>query len=433
MLKSSLSKYKKLRRSRLKDLFRFAIRRLDEERLPQVAGSLTFTTVLALVPLLTIALAIFTTFPIFNTMRASLDAYFIQNLMPKSISSTIFDNLAQFASKASRMSAVGGVALLFTAVATMATVEHAFNQIWRVNKSRPLLQRVVIYWTILTLGPLMIGVSMTATSLLFTATSWLGTNLPFLSAFLYTLLSVGMTTAALSLMYLTIPNRFVERRDALTGGFVAGVAFEIAKRIFALYIAKFPSYTVIYGTLAAIPIFLIWIYVSWFITLIGAVIVAALPVIKYERWWYTATPGGAFVDAMAILEVLVDARNGQGSAAVDPETLRTRTRLGFDESETLLQAMLDAGWVGRVHNEGKTRTQWGKRVSEGLDSWTLIANPAQLIVADVYRLFVFNTRGNPGLARQVEAAVERGLDQTLQAHFAAKLKTPPVQPAFANT
>lgn len=435
MLEFNLSKYKQLRRSRLKDLLRFALRRLDEERLPQVAGSLTFTTVLSLVPLLTIAFAIFTTFPKFNAMRAALDAYFIQNLMPHSFSNVILDNLSQFAAKASKMSALGAVALLITAIATMATIERAFNQIWRVTKPRPVMQRVVIYWTIVTLGPILIGVSLTATSLLFSATSWVASSLPFMSfmgALFYTTLSVALTTAAFSLLYLTVPNRFVEWRDALTGGVVAGIAFEVAKRLFALFIAKFPTYTVIYGTLAAIPIFLIWVYLSWMITLVGALIVAALPVVKYERWWHVPAPGSAFVDAMAILEWLVAAREQEGLSVVEPETLRARTRLGFAELESLLQTMLDAGWVGRVRNEGAPRRQWGKRVHEGLDSWTLVASPAQLTVADVYRLFVFSARSNPRLARQVEAAVEHGLSQSLREHFAGPSRVSDL-PAFANT
>ncbi len=121
----------------VRDLFRFAARRLEEEQLPQVAGSLTFTTVLALVPLLTIALAIFTTFPLFATFRESLDAYFIQSLMPQGVADTIIDYLNQFAAKATRLSAVGALALIVTAVAMMATIERVFNQIWRVKARRP--------------------------------------------------------------------------------------------------------------------------------------------------------------------------------------------------------------------------------------------------------------------------------------------------------
>ncbi|MDB5728480.1 MAG: YihY family inner rane protein, partial [Noviherbaspirillum sp.] len=141
----NLQKVRQTPWSEARDLLRFARMRLTEERLPQVAGSLTFATVLALVPMLTIAFAIFTTFPLFNTFRTSLEAYFIQSLMPRTISNTILGYLSQFATKATRLSAVGAVALIVTAVAMMLTIDRAFNQIWRVKSSRPFAQRIVVY------------------------------------------------------------------------------------------------------------------------------------------------------------------------------------------------------------------------------------------------------------------------------------------------
>lgn len=399
-------------------LFQFARRRLNEERLPQVAGSLTFTTVLALVPILTIALAIFTTFPLFNTFRASLEAYFIKSLMPKTIANTILGYLNQFASKATRLSAFGAVGLILTAIVMMLTIDRAFNHIWRVKSARPFSQRVVIYWAIVTLGPLLIGVSITFTSDLFSATSGLITNFPLLGAAFYTVISVLFTMGAFTLLYMAVPNRLVDWRDAACGGLLAASAFEIAKRVFVVFITKFPTYTVIYGALAAMPIFLVWIYVSWLITLMGAVLAAALPIVKYERWWHVPKPGGAFIDAMAVLKVLNNARAHGSNAAVDAQAIRSLTRIGFDESESLLEKMLDAGWVGRIKAEVPKRAQFGKRITVGMDAWVLLANPEQLKVADVYRLFVFYSAGYSRLAKQVESAVEQGLGQSLAEHFA---------------
>ncbi|MQR01681.1 YihY family inner membrane protein [Glaciimonas soli] len=406
--------------SELRDLFRFAGRRLSEEHLTQVAGSLTFTTTLALVPILTIALAIFTAIPLFSTFRASLEAYFLHNLMPKEIAKTILDNLNQFASKSARLSAVGGVALIVTTGMTMSTIDQVFNRIWRVKAQRPLIQRVLVYWAIVTLGPLLIGVSISVTSYLTHATN--GVVMSWLGAWFYTLVSLSLTTAAYTMLYMAVPNQVVNWRDAVWGGLLAGIAFEIAKRLFAAYILKFPTYTVIYGALAALPIFLLWMYMLWLITLIGAVVVAALPVVKYERWWHQPTPGSAFIDAMAVLQILYTARTSDATAAVSASQIRRATRLGFDELENLLQQMLDAGWVGRIRAEtGKRKLRWNQRIDASMDRWALMVNPDNLKLAEIYRLFVFNTATDSTevspLAKQVEEVIESGLEQSLREYF----------------
>ena len=445
MINSSVDMVRGLTWSEARDLLRFARRRLNEEKLPQVAGSLTFTSTLALVPLLTIVLAIFTTFPVFSNFRVALEAYFVQTLMPKAIANTITGNLTQFASKAKSLSAVGAVALVFTSAAMMNMIERAFNQIWRVREARPIAQRVTIYWALVTLGPLLVGLSLTATSHLFMATSALTSNLPFLSTLFYTAASVGLTTGAYTLLYMTVPNRFVDWRDAVWGGLVAAVAFEVAKRLFAMFVSRFPTYAIIYGALAALPLFLLWIYVSWMITLVGALLAAALPIVKYERWWYEPVPGGAFVDAMAILKVLHGCAQVSDTALVSSAAIRAHTRIGYDEMTTLLEQMLAVGWVGRVQANVTTRSRWGKRAIESAENWVLLVNVDKLRLADVYRLFVFGrtaidaavaidldkdtelddnspmTLDGSALARQVECAVEDGLNQTLAQHFAAPL------------
>ena len=429
-----------LNRSQIGDLFRFAARRLDEEHLPQVAGSLTFTTVLAVVPLLTIALAIFTAFPLFNTFRSALEAYFTQNLMPKAIANTILSYMTQFAAKSTGLSAVGGGALIITAVAMMSTIDRVFNRIWGVRIARPFLQRVLVYWAILTLGPVLIGVSISLTSYLFAATDDVVLKIPMIGAITYTMVSVFLTTGAFTLLYIIVPNRVIDWRDAIWGGLLAGIAFEIAKRIFATYIVRFPTYTMVYGSVAAVPIFLVWIYMFWIITLAGALLAAALPVVKYERWWHVARPGSAFVDAMAILRVLYQSRSAGQSAVVDATMIRSCTRLGFDESEVLLQQMLEARWVGRIKSDlPKKHRAWAKSVSDSLDRWALLSNPQQLKVADVYRLFVFDSAHSVVLAKHVENAVEQGLAQSVAAYFDGEsagptdLKTKSARSAFAST
>jgi membrane protein len=432
----------------VRDLVLFARRRLREESLPQVAGGLTFTTVFALVPVLTIALAVFTTFPMFNTFRTALEAYFIQSVMPKAISNTILSYLTTFASQATRLSAVGAVTLVATSIAMMGMIERVFNRIWRVKAERRWTRRILVYWALITLGPLVIGVSISLSTDFFSATSSLVGGV--FGALAYSVLSLALTSAGFTFLYMAVPNKVVDWRDALAGGVLAGLAFELAKRGFAVFITEFPTYSKIYGALAALPLFLLWVYLSWLITLVGALLAAALPVVKYERWWYEPVPGGAFVDAMAVLKVLHGASRYGDTALVSSATIRARTRLGFDELDSLLDRMAEKGWVGRVHGDPVPRVQFGKHVNDTGDDWVLLANPEVLTLAEVYRLFVFGgmpvnagvaqDSGDPRdvaarrdaarLARSVEDAVEAGLGLTLADHFGPAVgREEPAQPA----
>ena len=418
-----------------RDLVRFARRRLREEKLPQVAGSLTFTTTLALVPLLTIVLAIFTTFPIFGQLRTALETYFAQALMPKAISNTIISNLTQFADKAKGLSLLGAVLLFVTSTTMMGMIERVFNQIWRVRRPRPLMQRMLVYWALITLGPLLFGLSLSFTSQLFTATGGMTKTVPLVGTVLSTLASLALTTGAYTLLYVAVPNRSVDWRDALWGALAAAIAFELAKRLFALFVRQFPTYAIIYGALAALPLFLLWMYLSWLITLLGAVLAAALPTVKHERWWHVPAPGGAFIDAMAVLKVLHGGAHATGSALVSLAAIRAHTRIGYDELGLLLEQMAGAGWVGRVQAEAAPGV---RRTGTAPEAWVLLADPDKLSVADVYRLFVFGgaqaalapaarqvagsalSLDTQALAQQVEGAVALGLDRPIGRYFAQR-------------
>lgn len=401
----------------INSLLRFSVRRVEDENLAQVAGSLTFITVLALVPMLTIALAIFTAFPLFTTFHESLEAYFIQNLMPQALSTNILNYLNQFATKASRLSAFGAIALMATAVITLATIDQVFNQIWRVKQKRPLFKRMLVYWALITFAPLLIGVSLTVTSYLFEATSGVVDAIPG-SKIMYTTASIIFTTCAFSLLYLAVPNRPVDWRDAAWGGLVAGVLFEIAKRSFAAFVMHIPTYTIVYGAIAIIPIFLIWIYTSWLITLFGAVIAASLPVVKYERWWHLPKPGSRFIDAMAVLEVLFEARTTLNNAGMTSWDIRRKTQLGIDEIESLLMQMIEAGWVGRLHEE-ELKVDKSNHLL-GSECWVLLMRPNLILMSHVYRRFLFEPQTETQLTRKVEAAIEQGLQESLEDYFVIK-------------
>ncbi len=402
-------------RVQTRDLLRFVLRRLNEERLPEVAGSLTYTTVLALVPVLAIAFAIFTTFPLFTTFRDSLEFHLVQSVMPKGIANTILGYLTQFSAKASKLSALGAVFLIVTAIFMFGTVDRTLNRIWRVSETRPLLQRLVVYWAVMTIGPLLIGASLTAASELLPLLGGGGRRDSLLLSGAALLLSLALSTLAFALVYQTVPNRRVDWREAAIGGLVAAIAFEVTRRLFGFAINLGGGYRAIYGALAAIPIFLIWVYLFWLITLLGAVVAAALPVVRYERWWHKATPGSEFLDAIALLRVLCDARGG--NAAVDLLQIRELTHLGFEEAEGLLQRMLAAGWVGRLRSDRKPGLRFGRRSRQPQERWTLLANPGLLTLADVYQRFAFMPSPQSPLAVRVEQMVERELSTSLADYF----------------
>ena len=411
---SSLTNADAPRLSRLRDLWRFMQRRLSEEQVPQVAGSLTFTTVLAVVPVMTIAFAIFTTFPLFNTFRDALEAYLVQSLMPRGVTNTILDNLSLFAAKANRLSAVGAVTLVLTAIMMFAIVDRSLNRIWRVKTPRSFTQSLIVYWAIMTLGPLLIGASLSLTTLVSPVASTLAQQLPWMGTVAAISVSLLLMTMFFGLLYLIVPNRLVDWRDALIGGLVAAIAFEMTNRGFAFFITKFPSYRVIYGALAAVPIFLVWVYLFWLITLLGAVLAVALPVVKHERWWHKPVPGGEFIDAMSVLQVLVHAHQHQG--VISLLSIRSKTRLGFDEAESLLQRLLEAGWVGRVEVVKNKASRWLQLARGEHDHWTLLINPNKLVVADVMKLFAFSESSH-ALGREINQLLDRGLSLSLADYF----------------
>lgn len=411
---SSLTSADAPRLSRLRDLWRFMQRRLSEEQVPQVAGSLTFTTVLAVVPVMTIAFAIFTTFPLFNTFRDALEAYFVQSLMPRGVTNTILDNLSLFAAKANRLSAVGAVTLVLTAIMMFAIVDRSLNRIWRVKTPRSFTQSLIVYWAIMTLGPLLIGASLSLTTLVSPVASTLAQQLPWMGTVAAISVSLMLMTMFFGLLYLIVPNRLVDWRDALIGGLVAAIAFEMTNRGFAFFITKFPSYRVIYGALAAVPIFLVWVYLFWLITLLGAVLAVALPVVKHERWWHKPVPGGEFIDAMSVLQVLVHSHQHQG--VISLLSIRSKTRLGFDEAESLLQRLLEAGWVGRVEVVKNKASRWLQLARGEHDHWTLLINPNKLVVSDVMKLFAFSESSH-ALGREINQLLDRGLSLSLADYF----------------
>jgi membrane protein len=252
------------------------IRRARQERLLQVAGSLTFTTLLSVVPFLAVSFALFTRFPLFSRFETVLEADLLTSLLPADIARTVIKYLHRFSANASDLTWIGSLFLVGAAVAMLLTVENAFNQLWSVKRTRPFLRRVGMYLLALIAGPLVLAASLWASSYLLALSMGVLGPAPPSATFM-----LGLGPAALNWMGLTalfhyLPNTKVRWRDALVGGLIASVLLELGKRGFAAYVLKIPTYKALYGAFAVLPVFLLWVYFSWLATLTAGLIAANL-------------------------------------------------------------------------------------------------------------------------------------------------------------
>jgi len=252
------------------------IRRARQERLPQMAGSLSFTTLLSMVPLLAVSLALFTRFPIFDRFEAALERYLLQGLLPEDIARTVLRYLGRFAANAGELTLVGTLFLLVTSIALLLTVENALNQIWGVKRNRPLPKRVATYLLMLAVGPLLLGASLWAMSYVLGVSMGLIGPLPRSVHFVLDLGPAALCFASLSCLFFYLPNTRVRRRDAIVGGLIASVLIEFGKRGFTAYLLKLPTYKAVYGSFAVFPLFLLWVHFSWLATLAAALVAANL-------------------------------------------------------------------------------------------------------------------------------------------------------------
>ena len=370
----------------LAELARIFTQRFVEDRCVQIASSLTFTTMLAIVPIATIALTVAGTFPVFASLLAHVQAFIVDSLVPNSVDA-ITGYTEQFSENALRLTAVGVLFLGVTALLLMFTIERAFNDIWRVPWRRSLLQRVLVYWAVLTIGPLFVGASLSATSYVITLSLGIVDEAPEMALLVLRYVPLVLTAIAFAFMYFAVPNREVRRRDALIGGFVAGVCFEAMKQGFGLYIANFPTYKLVYGAFAMVPIFLLWIYLSWLIIIGGAVLVAVLPEWRERAGQSRPVPGSDFFDALQVLKMLW--RSHRDGAVVLLSMLHPVVKVRIDHLEKILAKLSGAGWVARA----------------GASGWVLSRDAAMIKVEDIYRLFVFHTDAHVP-ARHASAELE---------------------------
>jgi membrane protein len=336
------------------DTLRTLRQRFREDHLALTAGSLTFTTLISLVPLVTVMLAIFTAFPMFARFQLSVQQYFVQALVPDSIARPVLQALTQFAGKASKLGSLGLLLLGLTALALMFTIDRTLNGIWRVPRPRPLAQRVLVYWAALTLGPLLLGASLSLTSYAVSASRGLVGSLPGGWSLLIDLAEFALLATGMALLYRFMPNTHVRWRHAWSGALFVALGFEIAKRALAWYVKSVPAYSMVYGAFATLPIFLLWIYLGWLIVLCGAVIAAYAPSLALRVVRRPDRPGERFALAVSLLQVLAAARTSD-QRGLSAEALAGQLRTDPLQVEPVLDDLLALGWCGRLDEEGAQR------------------------------------------------------------------------------
>jgi membrane protein len=385
-------------------------------------SSLTYTTLLSLVPLMTVSLALFSAFPVSDRLSTEIQDFVFQNFVPAS-GEVVRAHLEQFSQKASRLTGAGSLFLVVVAVLMMANIDRAFNTIWQVRRKRSPLSMFVVYWAILTLGPIFMGISVALTSylvsmpLLADAAASLGLK----RAGLLGVTPVLASAAAFTLLYLVVPNRSVPFRHALAGGVLAAILFEIAKQGFALYVTTFPTYEAIYGALAAVPVFLIWIYLSWLVTLLGAEFTYCLGIYRDVRRPGHAGAGEDLLLAYRLLGYLWDGQRAGRALAMGRLISRER---GFSETD------LDRMLLRLAKSRLVLRTERGEwALARDLSRVSLL----ELCLAGQFPLPPLNSteeclRESPELTPALQALrteMEKVLDRPLADLFAQRQERPP--------
>jgi membrane protein len=356
-----------LDRERARSFGRFVWHRFVEDRCFESAGALAYATLFALVPLAAVVFGIVSLFPFYETWIDTLSTFVFANFVPRA-AETVADFLRESATNARGLPGLGAITLLVTALLTLASIEDTFNRIWRVTTPRRALSRVLIYWSALTLLPLLTVASLAISSYV--------ASMPLLSTSddpeggvshaLLRLLPLLLEFATFSLAYRFIPNRTVAARHAMLGGLLATVLFEMAKSGFAYYLGR-ANYQQLYGAVAVIPIFLIWIYVSWMVVLLGASIAASLSAFRFQPRASRLPAGFEFFGLLRLLGRFAEAQND--GSGLHTEDLR---RLEPSLTDDLLMRMLGEMAAIKVLQ----RTESGE--------WVLVRDLDHLSLGELY-------------------------------------------------
>ncbi len=329
---------------------RFFLRHFYMLRGMQTASSLAYTSLLSIVPLVTVMFGLFGSISVLQGFSGAIQDFIFASFVPQ-FGWTIQGYISGFSSKASQLTISGIAVLVLIAIMLMATIDNAFNRIWIVKNKRNPIARLLVYWGVLTMGPLLIGIGLATTSyfLSLSVVADVDTTLN-LKASLLSWLPFLTTSIAFTLLYILIPNCYVSKKHALTGGVISAVLFELAKYGFGIYVKEMPGYENIYGAVAVIPLFLIWIYVSWVIVLFGAHITFCLSSFRLQDEIEHRSKGGwTYLDVLRVLDVLYQAQK-KGETVSVLKLRKSNILLPHYQMNDLLEHLQRLKWVNQSSN-----------------------------------------------------------------------------------
>lgn len=322
----------------------FVVKRFEDDKCRQQAGSLTYTTLFAVVPMLTVFLVIISSIKALAPAREQVQHFIYSNLLPRS-GVAVEQYLNRFTESSSNLTVVGILILFVTAILMLSSIEDAFNHIWRVNKARGGIVGFMRYWTIISLGPILLG-SAFALSSTVASMNFLNNNLAgyeINGSFWLWLISFALTWLGFSLLYWTIPNRSVPLRSAFIAGMFSALLFEGLRQVFGLVMSNFTSYELVYGAFAAVPVFLLWIYLSWNVILLGVEISYAITAFS-TRTDINRHPVLILLD---ILELFYK-RQKLGLSVSDEDAMAILGRGEFEDESSYLQVLEDNNLIKRT-------------------------------------------------------------------------------------
>lgn len=333
---------------RLGTLLLRIVQQARELHLQITAASLAFLSLLAIVPIFSIVVSVLAALPVFDALRDALQGFLARHLFPPAISDTVLEYVNGFAAQASRLSMAGAVLFFATAIGCLLTIDRTLNRIWGAARPRPLAQRLILYWALLTVAPLVLGASITANGMF--VGQWLrGGDFETARRFWFASLTWLATGTGLMLLYRLVPNTAVRWREAAIGAIVTTLLVQVLREALGSYLGNFSTYTVIYGAFSVLPVLLLWLFIAWLLVLLGALLASNL------RYWThdiapspVPSPADGFADALAIVRLLAERApqgHGQGLAA---RSWRTVFDDDSSRAERAVRLAASRGYVDRM-------------------------------------------------------------------------------------